>query len=889
MLQSSTNTYSASVNGLNTDGNDLAHVEQSNLRESNYELCRDGTRRRRRAVIEENLRPDHEGVENGSASTGYIWRTPGRQDDLSILAEQRNRMVHLYEIDHENPAYMRANELYSIDLGLFGDMHRFAARDLETPCTYAEGNGVLYIFHIATGPIKIERVTATQFRATPVGTWIRDYEGATEVINADVRPEVMEPLTEYAPGVPFLPLSFAITSELDKGRSYNLSNTGWDAKGVSEFIEQSSQDYEIRDPTKASIDGGNVVIRGRGGQTLFPALTDRYLRGRLLDEHGGESFSFGQLVEARDNKSHPPMGARVRHSALHPAGTLVGLPNDMTDNSSLVGFTGDTAFIRLDFDQRVYHTEGGDIRNLAAFIHYMTYTVVDADGVTHQGGMSGVLEATRAIDTDGHSLVFSYTNRYWAANGYTDFQIESVYAHPSPEYFPHQLPDDASRYDHRQERRPATGAYFAGRLWQGGDQHTRIYYSQQVDVGTSAGLDRGICKESLCYAAADPTDGFENQLIATDGGYINLNDSGTHYGLVPLRGSLYILTDNGIWAVSPGQAGLFLADDFRVDKISDGEVLGYRSWVVVDNELHVATDEGILVISQEGIQSLTDERIRIRYDEIVAEDREALASYDPETYVVRWAFPDRIAQTTVDARLGVTMLSYHRLHNSWFQYDFPDDYTIVDMVVIPYTARSETYNKFRYLVVAKNFDVLTLGEPLSSDWGVEAKLGPSGFDEWVQSHTERFTDFLDSTGDPVNVREPMPAFMLTNHWLLGSSGMFTQIKYLIAHNKNVTTHTITEPDGSQTDNIPGSTLVSARWDWFDEENQNKYSKPHQTYRFRRSYFRDDAEYHRGEPNLVSKVKIRGRGREFRLFWEAEGQNDSHLTGWVLDGLILGVT
>jgi len=898
MLRSTSQTNSASIRGLYTDGNDLAHLDQSNLSESNYELCRDGTRRRRRAVIEETTRPNHEGVENGSASTGYIWRTPNRLNEVSFLVEQRNGRIFFYDIQHNDPAYMRDRQVFQIDLGLFGEAHADEIQDLQFPCTYTEGNGALYIFHRTSGTIKVE-LQSSGIRVTPIGTWIRDYEGAAEVLDTDARfrlsvDGVPIDLTTYAPNQPFLDgPQLPLIGAIDEARYYNWSNTGWDAKGLAAFIDQSSEVYEVRDPL---VKDGVFTQPARFLGAAIPALTDRYLSGRQIDEDGEETFSFKQLFEAKDNKSMPPMGSRVKHSALHPAGTLVGLPNNRTANIT-ADQQDQEIRLEVEYTDNQLNSIGRPGETMAVFVHYLTYTVQDADGVTWTGGFSGVLDGERSFSLDDNNvisinanrLIGRYRNQYLSQNGFTNFQVTAAYIHPSPEYFPHQLPNNDARYDFRQERRPSSGAYYAGRLWQTGDEHNRIYYSQQLEAGSNSGDNRGVVRESQCYAAADPTDGFDNALVATDGGYINISDSGTHLGLVPWQDSLLVMTDNGIWSISPGQGGFFVADDFRVQKISNGEVLGIRSFAVVDNEVHVATDEGILAITTEGIRSLTDERIRIRYDEIVAEGREVLVNYDPETYVVRWAFPDAIAQTTIDSRLGVTMLSYHRLHEAWFQYDFPEDYSIVDMVVLPYTARVETYNKFRYLVVAKNFDVLQLGQPLSSEWGVEANLGPSGFDEWVEAHSQRFTDFLDSTGDPVNVREPMPAFMQTNHWTLGNAGKFTQIKYLIAHNKNVTTHTIEEDDGSLSPNIPGSTLVTAQWDWFDADHQNKFSKPHQTYRFRRSYFRDDAMYDRGEPNLVAKVKIRGRGREFRLLWEAEGQNDSHLNGWVLDGSVMGET
>jgi len=221
MLRSATNTYSASVNGLNTDGNDLAHEAQSNLSESNYELCRDGTRRRRRAVIEETIRPNHVGIADGSFSSAYVWRTPNRIDNLSIMVEQRNGQIFFYEMQHESPTYVRENELYMIEMRMWGTSTLFGGleQDIDTPCTYAEGNGSLYIFNRLTGTLKVEYLDNGTLRTTPIGTWIRDYEGASEVQGMDFRETTPNP-------------SFT--------RRYNLSNTGWDWQGYKTRLRRVS-------------------------------------------------------------------------------------------------------------------------------------------------------------------------------------------------------------------------------------------------------------------------------------------------------------------------------------------------------------------------------------------------------------------------------------------------------------------------------------------------------------------------------------------------------------------------------------------------------------------------------------------------------------------------
>ena len=539
--------------------------------------------------------------------------------------------------------------------------------------------------------------------------------------------------------------------------------------------------------------------------------------------------------------------------------------------------------ISIEFDTPQVHSNGVDTDTLAVFVHYMTFTVQDADGRTWEGGFSGVMNAGFITED---VLTMQYRNNYLV--GFSNFMVTALYLHPGPQYFPHQVRDNDARYDFRAGRRPSTGAFFAGRLWQSGDVHSRLYFGQQLEAGTNVARDRSVARESLCYAAADPTDGFDSALVATDGGYINISDTGTHYGLAVLGPSLYLLTDNGIWVISPGgDNGVFLANNFRVDKISNAEVLGFRSWAIVENELHVATDEGIIAIGREGERSLTDFRIRFLYDDFVIEGREVIGAYDPETDVVRWVLSENFGVVDVQSTLPTIMLNYHRLLDSWFRYDLPTTYTIADICVIPFTAVIETYNRFRYLVVAKNFDLFAqLGAPLSSDYGVEANIGPRGYDEWVESHDpeNKFRDFHNSTSEPSN-RESMPAFLLTNHIFLGEGGRFSQINYLVTNQRNVTTDWVELPDGTNRPNCEGSTMVQGRFDWFDNERQGKYSPPQETYRFRRSYLGSQTDYDRGEPTIVSKVKIRGRGREFRLFYEATGNTDSWINGWTIYGLV----
>ena len=86
-----TKVSSASIAGLVTDGNALMATEQSNLDEANYELMKDGSRRRRRPIVQETDGAlTFLGSSKGSLRSSYIWQTPSFRSNLSILCEENN-------------------------------------------------------------------------------------------------------------------------------------------------------------------------------------------------------------------------------------------------------------------------------------------------------------------------------------------------------------------------------------------------------------------------------------------------------------------------------------------------------------------------------------------------------------------------------------------------------------------------------------------------------------------------------------------------------------------------------------------------------------------------------------------------------------------------------
>ena len=912
-----TKVSSASIAGLVTDGNALMNTEQSNLDESNYELLRDGTRRRRRPIVQEK-----DGSSIGSINTtqrsSYIWKTPSFRDNMSILCEEINEEIRFYIIDHNTPSYLRTNEIDEdrLALDLFGDGgHTSIDANISTPfvdspCTYTEGNGALYIFNSRTGTIKVELLNTNRLRMTPIGVWVRDYNGSDQTEEIDYRRNSEVTDAVYATGIPYRDVNekIRISASLSLEVAYNLSNTGWDAKAVSQFKEQSGKDYVVRDPssayssTLATITEVNLGLAGVrsviNNPSVWPAVTDRYLAGRQVDERGTNQFSFPQLVQAKENKSMPPMGARIGTTDFGPAGTLVGEPANKTTSSVHTNVTTTFNTIEVTFDKRQsYVATASDILT-KAFVHSLSFTV-EKGGKTYQGGFSGIQDA-EITDTDGYVLKFDYENLSLVS--YTNFTLVEVYMHPSPEYFPHSLHSFASAFDYRTTaRKPLTGAFFAGRLWQTSDTHNRLYYSQIVDTSTGGSQNTKLNKESLCFAAADPTDGDDNAVVPSDGGYINAADSGTHYGLVVLGDSLLLMTDRGVWAIRPGSNGVFTAANFKFVKVAGAQVLGTQAFTSTGDEVHVATDEGIISLVLEStsfgnttvkVTRLLDKKLMQGYEGIIQKWPSPVGEYDSESRVVRWLFRAKTDNDYVDGE-GQPILTLSMYHNAWYKYTLGSDSRVFDLLTVPYTAETTTYNKFRYLIGAPNFPTF-----FNTGWGVEVdpevdltfSYNPGRTGYWVDNgidEDELFADYRPLTSD-TTPRDPIPAYMLTNHMIPGEGIRWAQINYIVVHNRNVTASWIGLNGGMSKPSVDGGTLLSVRWDWMDQNSTGKLSTPYQTYKYRRSYLPTGSTEPNtyGEPVLVHKMKLRGRGREFRLYFESDGHKDSHIEGWAYQGYIL---
>jgi hypothetical protein len=76
-----------------------------------------------------------------------------------------------------------------------------------------------------------------------------------------------------------------------------------------------------------------------------------------------------------------------------------------------------------------------------------------------------------------------------------------------------------------------------------------------------------------------------------------------------------------------------------------------------------------------------------------------------------------------------------------------------------------------------------------------------------------------------------------------------------------------------------STSMTAYWDWTDDAVSNKIGAATQVYKHVRAFVPSAADDVNGYPVVVTRNKVRGRGRALQLKFEGAADKDSHLLGF----------
>src|SRR5574337_496813 len=174
---------------------------------------------------------------------------------------------------------------------------------------------------------------------------------------------------------------------------------------------------------------------------------------------------------------------------------------------------------------------------------------------------------------------------------------------------------------------------------------------------------------NLCYQAADPTDPHSPDLVDTDGGFIRIEGAYGIVGMATLQSTLFVLAENGVWAVSGGSSGGFTATNYQVSKLTDAGCISTGSIVVMQDSIFYWGMDGIYSITRNEFgdfrsNNITNKTIKRFYMTIPNESiKKAEGVYDSYDGYVKWLYNNYLnaGDDPIELNLDVNSGAYFKL------------------------------------------------------------------------------------------------------------------------------------------------------------------------------------------------------------------------------------
>lgn len=379
--------------------------------------------------------------------------------------------------------------------------------------------------------------------------------------------------------------------------------------------------------------------------------------------------------------------------------------------------------------------------------------------------------------------------------------------------------------------RPSAVAFFAGRVFYSGvnahEYNNFIYFTKILEDDKDYGY---------CQQVNDPTAENNNDLLPTDGGYVNIPEMGNCIRMIPVGTDLVIFATNGIWAVSGGKGLNFAANDYAVRRLSTIPAISALSFVTIDGYPMFWNNNGIYVakpdqLGELSVQSVSDQTIRTFFLTIPTESKfYAKAYYDPLKKIVSWLYRSTTGSSTDNKYEYDRILNLNILTGAFYPYSvqqasgYP---TVNGGTVISYAGN--------YAPVAKFLTTkLTSGTTYTMTW---SELRATTYKDW------------DVTGTGLN----FSSYVTTGYKIRGGAVAKFQQNYVIVYCKS---------DSNASLNLRG------KWDFGNSGNSGLWSANQEVYIHKAN--RDD---------LTRRIKIRGQGLACQLAFTSTPGKPFYLIGW----------
>lgn len=391
--------------------------------------------------------------------------------------------------------------------------------------------------------------------------------------------------------------------------------------------------------------------------------------------------------------------------------------------------------------------------------------------------------------------------------------------------------------------------FHAGRVFYAGMKNTEfndwVMFSQIAD---STG------KYGRCHQEADPTDENFSALTSADGGYVTIPGLGGIINMVSVRNSLLVLSNRGVWEISGGQRGVFTADGYSVRQITSTPAIGADGVAVIDDSLIYASPDGIYIIAPNqytGVleaQSITENTIQTLWNDIPTAEQERIQfAYDPSMKRLYMMYGPDGSSFGID-----TMLIFDARTAAIFKYTFdtPTNNVLMTGLAIPNVDTTSNNNRMKFI-----YEVSTTSVQV-------ADFNQTSFNDW------------DGTNGPL-------PYLVFGHDNIGDWQKRRQAPVITVYSQRTETGYTSTGNGWAPVN-GSSTLMSVYWDWTDDAVTNKITAQQEVYRHVRNFVPSAADDVDGYPVVVTRNKVRGRGRSLQMRFDGATDKDSHILGYTVN-------
>ncbi len=321
----------------------------------------------------------------------YVWENVAGRGDLTFVVIQFGGTLYVFQTGESES--LSENQLFTISLSTF--QVSGAPNIASEECTFAAGNGALFVTHPYLTPFYCEYDPDTQLHTeTTIAVQIRDFTGVEDNLAIDNRPSTLSTLHKY-----------------------NLYNQGW-------YISASCD----TDPVGTGANAGtqNVLTYWDTIRSDFPSNADIWWVLKNL----GDSFSPYRLERSFRGNTRAPQGHYILNAFYQDRTDVSGITGLSVVTSgyyrpSVCAFHASRLFLAgvqsADFSNKIYFSQiikGADQ-------YGKCYQVCDptaediSDLLPTDGGVIAVLEAGQIINLVSveNSLIVFATNGIWAIAG----------------------------------------------------------------------------------------------------------------------------------------------------------------------------------------------------------------------------------------------------------------------------------------------------------------------------------------------------------------------------------------------------------------------------------------------------------------------------------------